>query len=257
MNMQSPPCPMVNSSGCMERDLSDVLVWSRMQTEAGQPLEAIVERKEIERKLGNGLFFWGVGNAPARACSILARTNKRVDVVFSKMKTKPKIADVAPSQIFVWNKYIDIHGAIKNIPGSVFVSSRGRASGEAKTHHYALMCYSENPLVLSDYGHFSPDSYRNYGGNGAPIGNSQVTALLKLSAESKTLSDYRINLRATLTGSYWVKLLDPIEISGPDRQDFQEKIATLTLANWEEFVHNVRRRQGRSPCIPNKQPLLL
>lgn len=41
----------------------DTLVcWSRMQAEAGQSLDAIVRRKELEREANGGLFLWGVGN---------------------------------------------------------------------------------------------------------------------------------------------------------------------------------------------------
>ena len=39
----------------------------RMQAEAGQRLETIIARKEIERQAGEGLFLWGVGSAPSRA----------------------------------------------------------------------------------------------------------------------------------------------------------------------------------------------
>ena len=51
----------------------EYLCWTRMQVEAGQALESIIARKEIERRAGGGLFFWGVGNAPSTAINALAR----------------------------------------------------------------------------------------------------------------------------------------------------------------------------------------
>jgi hypothetical protein len=36
----------------------DIICWTRMQSEAGQGLNEIVARKEVERFSGNS-FFWG------------------------------------------------------------------------------------------------------------------------------------------------------------------------------------------------------
>jgi hypothetical protein len=69
---------------------SEILCWSRMQAEAGQELAAIMARKELERLAGDGLFFWGIGNAPSRAVGQLARVGHEIDVVFSVMKSRPK-----------------------------------------------------------------------------------------------------------------------------------------------------------------------
>ena len=44
--------------------LTDMVCWTRMQAESGQNIEVIIARKELERRTGGGLFFWGVGNAP-------------------------------------------------------------------------------------------------------------------------------------------------------------------------------------------------
>lgn len=75
----------------------DFVCWTKMQAEAGQPIETIVARKELERQAGDGMFMWGVGNAPALLINTLARLEQRVPVVFSLMKTKPKAVDLAPS----------------------------------------------------------------------------------------------------------------------------------------------------------------
>jgi len=89
---------------------SEILCWSRMQAEGGQQLNEIVRRKELERAANNGLFCWGVGNAPNRATAGLARNQVAVDVVFSIMKSRPKMVDVAPSTTLIWRKFLDLEG---------------------------------------------------------------------------------------------------------------------------------------------------
>src|SRR5437773_1823143 len=59
-------------------ELSHVICWTRMQAEAGQGIEAIVSRKELERQAGGGLFCWGIGNAPPRSLSALVRAGWRI-----------------------------------------------------------------------------------------------------------------------------------------------------------------------------------
>jgi hypothetical protein len=42
-------------------ELPEFFVWTRVGTEAGEPLEHILWRKDIERRIG--VFCWGIGNA--------------------------------------------------------------------------------------------------------------------------------------------------------------------------------------------------
>jgi hypothetical protein len=212
--------------------------WSRMQSEAGQMLDAIIARKERERQAGEGLFLWGVGNAPSTAISALARLRLPVPVVFSTMKTKPKAIDVAPSRTVVWRSYVDEHGAERPLPPSALVTSRGDSAGGAKSRHYALMCYSDAPLELIRGIPFDPAAFRNAGGAGAPVGASQVTALLRQVADQDETPDYEANVIAWLTGGYWVRLADPQELN----------VASITeIANfdgdareWTELVARLR-----------------
>lgn len=214
-----------------------------MQAEAGEQLDTIVARKELERQAQDGLFFWGVGNAPAKAASLLAKERQRVDVIFSIMKSKPKSSDADPSDLYVWRRFIDLNGAVRPLPAGVLITSRGDSRGGAKRWHYALMCHSEHPLVLGDYGAFFPSDYRNVGGTGAPIGASQVTALLKRNTGDGATPEYHINMRAKLTGSYWVKLADPAAISGAKRILWERQmssVARLNLGIWRNIVDELR-----------------
>ncbi|SOB80694.1 hypothetical protein SAMN06297144_1192 [Sphingomonas guangdongensis] len=239
MNEMSPPQRHVAEPPPTVADLGGYVCWSRMQAEAGQGLETIIARKELERRAGNGLFLWGVGNPPSTAISALARIGCRVPVVFSVMKSRPKPIDVAPSRIFAWRRYFDPSANERPLPASAVVTSRADSAGGAKRAHYALMCHSRAPLTLSRGTPFDVSAYRNAGGTGAPVGASQVTALLKQVAEPGKTSDYEVNLVAWLAGGYWVRLSDPVEVdpAGATRLD---RAAELEPRDWLELAAELR-----------------
>jgi len=223
--------------------VSERLCWTRMQAEAGEGLSRIVRRKDLERRTGDGLFFWGVGNAPSRAIPALARTAAAIDVLFSVMKSRPKLHDVAPERVLAWRSYVDADGVVRLIPRNVLVTSRAGS----RDCHYALMCRSDLPLDVADEGPFDPTAYRNYGAGGA-VGASQVTALLERCAPDGS-GHYRIAMRARLTGSLWVKLVDPIELSGAARAALDEEPADEM--EWLGLVECVRSH-GR-PLAPARR----
>lgn len=215
-----------------------------MQAESGQLLTQILARKELERQSTGGIFFWGVGNAPSRAVAALSCTRQEVDVVFSIMKSKPKIEDLAPKNIYVWRQFIDTSG-IHDLPPGVLITSRGSTSLISKRQHFALICQSKNPLVLGELGLFNPSSYRNFSKANRPIGASQVTAIVKKieTIDAASGADYQINLTAKLFGSYWVKLSDPIELSPFERNYFENTVSDCSkfrINEWREFVNEVR-----------------
>jgi hypothetical protein len=228
--------------------------WSRMQAEAGQALDAIVKRKERERQAGGGVFLWGVGNAPAVAISQLARLRMPIPIVFSTMKSKPKAVDMAPSRTVVWRRYVDENGIERPLPKSALVTSRGDSASGAKTKHYALMCYSDRPLMLTRGVPFDPAAFRNVGGAGAPVGASQVTALLKQVAELDPSPAYEANVIAWLTGGYWVRLSDPRELGAKAIAD----IAAFEgdTDEWLAFVARVRG-SGKRNAPREAEALLL
>lgn len=229
--------------------------WSRMQAEAGQSLDAIIARKERERRAGDGLFLWGVGNAPSIAVRPLALMKKPVRVIFSAMKTKPKLVDLAPKRTIVWRRYVDENGIERPLPANALVTSRGDSAASAKNRHYALMCLSETPLVLERGVPFDHLAYRNVGGAGAPVGASQVTALLRQVAEPASTASYEANVVAWLTGGYWVRLSDPRELSA-------EAIAELSgfegdTDQWLDLVERLRGRKGSRSRLGKQEELLL
>jgi hypothetical protein len=224
--------------------ISDEFVcWSRMQSEAGQELTKILERKENERRVGEGVFFWGVGNAPSIMIPAFARLKREIPIYFSIMKSKPKLADSAPSSVVIWRRYIDLHGAERPLPPFALITSRGNSgSGSQKTRHFALVCRSDRKLELKYGIPFDHHMYRNAGPNGGQIGASQVTALVtRNTSVETTTAQYEVNLEAKLTGSYWVRLTDPLLLSESQVALYNCVDATSSL-DWIEFVSNLRQK---------------
>ena len=208
-----------------------------MHTEAGQSLDLIVKRKEMERTATGGTFFWGVGNAPSTAIKHIAKLGLPVCVVFSQMKTRPKARDVAPSTILVWRRYLDLEGVVRPLPDGVLVISRGDTERGIKHTHYALMCCSQIPLKLLSGKPFDPNAFRNVAGRGGSVGASQVTVLLRR-AQDDGPTDYEINLQAQLHGSYWVRLFDPRAVVEEDLS--ATKTGSYRADEWIRHCNRIR-----------------
>lgn len=212
------------------------ICWTRMQAEAGQGLNRIIARKEAERRAGAGLFFWGVGNSPAAATQTLARSGVGVRVVFSVMKGRPKLIDAAPEAVVTWTRYLDCRGVERPLPDHVLVTSRRDSAKGPKRVHAALMCFSKEPLQLRSGIGFDHKAYRNVSGAGAPVGASQVTALLKQVRDQEEAA-YEVNMQAQLTGSYWVKLTDPVPLPAHVSSSLQ---APVKADDWMPLVREAR-----------------
>jgi hypothetical protein len=247
-------------SGKLKADLSEgskFVLWTRMQAEAGQGLELIIKRKEREREAGSGLFFWGVGNAPLAIINSVARMDTPVTVVFSRMKSKPKQVDQKPATTVIWRRYVDCEGKVRDLPPNALVTSRGESALRSKRIHYALECRSVEPLRLNDRAEqFHPSAYRNAGGTGAPVGNSQVTSLLLPAKGSPPdgPSAYFVHMRAVLAGSYWVKLLDPLPLPSSALEVIDR--AHIDQLDWTAFVTKLREGPVNT-TVDDDAPLLL
>jgi hypothetical protein len=215
-----------------------------MQSEAGQSIDVIIARKELERRAGGGLFFWGIGNAPSRAIGRLVSKLEDIDVVFSLMKGRPKSQDFNPKGILVWRTYLDHLGLERPLPPHVLVTSRMGINSRIKTAHYALMCRSDEELRLNERGSsFDPSIYRNVGEIGGPVSNSQVTALIVRTGSESRVSNYRINLHAKLSGSYWVKLARPCILDEKARRDLakiSESVSEMTIGDWTAMISAIK-----------------
>ncbi len=210
--------------------------WTKMQAEAGQNLSDIFRRKEYERKAGNGIFFWGIGN-PLDFSRL--GSSDRVDIVFSTMLSAPKLEDKDPESVLVWRKYIAPTGREVDLPPHVLLMSRATTKLGPKKRHYALVCYSDQELKLLDDGEFNPSDYRNAGPNGGKVGFSQVTSLLEKTSETQTQSRYRINFRAELRRPFLVRLCDPVLLEPEDRRRVDDHRGSES-ATWLLFATQIR-----------------
>lgn len=239
MNATWKAPPYFNTEGKADR----IVCWTRMQAESGQKLDSIIRRKEVERDANGGLFVWGVGNAPNRTASTLARLKVSIPVIFSVMKSAPKLTDSNPASILIWRKYIDMFGEAKILPKASLVLSRD--NNRANRAHYALICRAAKPLGIADHGCFDHRVYRNLGPNGAKVGHSQVTALLERIGLEQPDSGYRADMIASLTESYWVKLTDPIQVSGRRQREILDELTTTDLKRdeWTALVSRLRNTE--------------
>ncbi len=217
-------------------DHGSVVCWTRMDANAGQNLSRIIRRKEMERRAGSGIFYWGVGNAPATSIAEMAKSGAVVPLIFSTMRSNPRPVGTSPDKVVAWRRFVDWSGNIQPLPPNVLVTS----SASSRSHHYALVCHSSTALTLGTHGFFYPGAHRNIGGKQRPPGASQVTALVRKVGED-TGTHYEISLKATLQNGLWVKLVDPILLSEADRDQI-DAAETLDQANWVTFVQGITSR---------------
>lgn len=182
--------------------------WTRYGTEAGEGIAAILARKEAERLAGHGIFLWGVGSSIGPALAELLRRVRRPEVLFSPIKGRPRPADVAPAHVVRWTAAYGLHGESFELPRRAMVTSRWNPARPAGAH-YALVCCSPAPLEFITGGStLSLSALRNLR-SGAPLGGSQVTAVVRRYDGPHAAGEYPVAFRAALVAPYFVRLVDP------------------------------------------------
>lgn len=209
-------CILLHNRRMRSTDRSpDYFCWTRFGTEAGQTIDAILARKEAERRRNQGLFLWGVGNAVGPGVRELVRRCMAPDVLFSPIRSAPRLVDVAPESVVAWSHGQTLDGNLIPLPEGSVVLSRAK---ETSRPHYALVCAASEPLVLekgatTDATLVRLCDLRNLL-SGKPVGASQVTAVV-----SRTVSEavaelaYPIAFRAKLVSPYFLRLVGPVRIS--------------------------------------------
>jgi len=186
--------------------------WTRFGTEAAQPIELIVARKEEERRAGNGIFLWGIGNAVGDAITRLVASSENPKVLFSPIRSRPRACDVNPPAVAAWSEAVGLGGENFSLPERALVTSRFDPLAP-RSVHYALVCQSEKPLA-----HSSCASRILLAGlknlvTGRPVGFSQVTAVVEYEQSTSIGSvEYEIAFEARLVPPYFVRLYHPVLI---------------------------------------------
>ena len=184
-----------------------------MGTEAGEPLDRIIARKEAERSACGGVFYWGIGSPVGPALAALVAEAKSPDVLFSPIKTRPRVVDTAPSHVARWGGGRGLSGEWVDLPDAACVTSRWDPlrPGAAR---YALVCQSDRPLELGFHGELRFDQLCNLR-SGAPVGASQVTAVVRHTKRRMAMArgrSYPVALRARIVWPYLIKLASPSQL---------------------------------------------
>ena len=226
-----------------------------MGSEAGQDLDTIIRRKEMERTTGRGIFAWGIGNSigPAVEYARTAIGDANLQVLFTAMRSAPKSIDVAPSSIAVWLSYQTKRGDVLPLPDHVLVTSRAhQGEGFEKQNHYALICSADVPL---DAQHESmavcPDGVRNLVSFN-PVGASQVTAVVRRVEGHVDERAYPVLFRAKLAEQCFVKLASRVVLSGDLLSIYNEACAAKDPDTWRKVVVALKNL-ARSRPSPSRQ----
>jgi len=229
-------------------DIPELFCWSKMGAEAGEELTNILIRKDLERRLGEGFFAWGIGNSIGNDLNTLWRPGFRMPIIFSQMISKPKAYDRKPSAVWLWRGYLDDRGIPIPLPWHVIVTSRAKqATKNHETAHYALFCRSSRELTIGTPFQLDASGLSN-AVSGKPLGFSQVTAIVRYSTRRRrdnTSQIYPVNALAELIFPHCVRLCSPIQLS-------KEMLALLahpdsrgSLNNWKSVVSKVHEWASR------------
>jgi hypothetical protein len=221
--------------------------WTKMGTEAGESLAAIIRRKEWERQLGRGHFLWGIGQSLGENARFAARDIKSLRAFFSPMPSKPKAIDVAPTEVVLWNAWVDKQGRTRQLPVHYFVTSRASLpSGRKKENHYALVCFSDRELDAQreDICIF-PSHLRNMTTN-KPLGASQVTAVVRVERCTEEVShakSYSISFSTELRSPYCVQLAQPVLLNTHELIEIKAVSDSGDIESWSSLVRSLRSHE--------------
>lgn len=227
--------------------------WTKVGDESGESLSNIIDRKDRERRLGNGLFMWGIGNALGTKVKSLVEQEESPKVLFSRMKSKPKKTDQNPDKVVIWTEYLDMDGKRHKLPDHIFLTSKSSIE-KPKKKHYALVCKKETNLELEDWNPLNINSVKNLKSENNKIGHSQVTAVLESFNHSiKETNDYPVMFSADLVYPHYVTLVNPVEL--PESVGSQlknlNKRKNMTDSEWITWLKLIKQSAGMIPKIEN------
>jgi len=209
--------------------------WTRFGVEAGELPESILDRKERERVANEGIFLWGIGNAVGSAMRQLLRTSPKPEVLFSPIKSHPRLGDSAPPVTVAWTWGVTLDGDPFRVPEFSLVTSRYDPA-KPRAEHYSLVCMSYKVLTGSSCAEeLSISDLRNLV-SGRPVGASQVTAVVrKEHFASPRPTRYPVMIRAELVYPYFLRLRGPV-------------VLNKAASNWvEEGLRSVRQHAVQVP----------
>jgi hypothetical protein len=110
--------PQFDPGSAMPLEMPPVFLWSRIGPEGGFTLDQIVYWKEVQRLVGDGIFWWGIGNAPAKEKVKAVLQQPSPTVLFSVQK---KQEHGERRQRILWTTYIDTDGTERKLGEHVYI----------------------------------------------------------------------------------------------------------------------------------------
>jgi hypothetical protein len=221
--------------------IPSAFVWTKIEADAGQGINHIIQRKELERQSG-GSFWWGIGESKIDKIKSLLARDMRPAVIFSKMRSRAHARDSNPDGVLLWEAYEAARGAVP-LPPHVIITSRAHDSrGRLKSRHYALVCETLVGLPCSGGGALDTGSFRNFGDGGKRMGSSQITAVVERTTSTSHSLAYPITARATLVAPYAVQLSAPRVLSANELRLLNDvSVDGKATADWIAVANQLRR----------------
>lgn len=162
------------SSDDLTMGLPSAFCWTKFGTEAGESVDEIFARKEIERQRNEGIFLWGIGNSVGPSMLELVDLVVEPTVIFTPIVSQPRPSDAAPAAVVSWRSAIGLDGSEYSLPShSIVTSSAG--VGASKERHYALVCSRQVPIGDAEGGWIDSRGVRNLRtGRPVEIGRAHV-----------------------------------------------------------------------------------
>lgn len=204
--------------------------WTKYGTEAGEGIDAIFERKELEREANGGVFLWGIGNSLRPSIDALLKRTSDPVVCFSPMRSAAAAHDVAPSALSLWHSGYGIDGQDFAVPEFSVVTSR-TGSGTRANRHFALVCQSDEPIARFDEpAGLGIDELTNLR-TGSRLGSSQVTSVVRYSPSAGVPRNYSISFAARLVAPYFVTLTHRSPVPANRRAP-----SSSTESDWDDLL---------------------
>jgi len=112
-------------------EMQRAFIWTKIEADAGQSIDRILNRKELERQSGNTLW-WGIGESKADQIGLLLKRDPRPLVVFSLMLSRPHRRDSHPDGVLLWEGYKTTAGEIPLPPHAIVISRAHDSKGRPK-----------------------------------------------------------------------------------------------------------------------------
>ena len=204
----------------------DAFVWSKMGTEAGEPLEDIMHRKEIERQANGGKFVWGIGNSPGNSIVNFMQDTKKPVAIFTETRPNNKTRSIDEEESErVWRD--------KLLPRYSFVTSHPE-----RKEHYALLCECDEDLRTQCHGELHTGEFVHYVTCNPKLPPNSTNMMKK--GEGLSCKPYPIRFVASLYGEGWVTLTDYADISPETIKEVKRSADDGDIEKWKALINKIK-----------------